>query len=103
MVGSPDHNTYTTGDVTSRFYQHAFGEAAIVTTLAISYVGHFKQVQVKITLYCKIPTRVRKFLYMLQRNRINVPSTWKDEAKCNPKLAMPQTCLWLYFCSLGHY
>lgn len=69
------------------FYQRAFGKATLVNTLTINYVGHLKQVQVKITLYCKIPTCVHKFLHMLQRNRLNVPNTSKDEAKCNPKLA----------------
>lgn len=59
----------------------------LVNTRTINYVGHLKQVQVKITLYCKIPTCVHKFLHMLQRNRLNVPNTSKDEAKCNPKLA----------------
>jgi len=93
MMESPDHNAYTAQDETSRFYQYSFRKVIIVNTLTMSYVGHFKQVQVKITLYCKIPTCVHNFLYMVQRNCLNVPNTLKDGAKCNPKLAKLQTPL----------
>lgn len=67
MMESPDPNIYTARDETLRFCQYASGKATMVNTLAISYVGHFKQVQVKITLYCKIPTCVHKFFYICYR------------------------------------
>lgn len=50
MMESVDHNKYASHGETTRFHQLAFGKPTIVSTLAISYIGHFKQVQVKITI-----------------------------------------------------